>query len=142
MELGEELNQIYSAISSRSADIDEKIARLQRAKGGIDSEQSQSLQEIRRIVQPVLGQSWTGSRAETFDEARQEAFRTMSDIVHQDYDDCSQSIESKIMMLQAERMALSLAGSLAHEASELLDIGEDAFGQLNDKINDLKRRLF
>ncbi|WP_257967941.1 hypothetical protein [Peribacillus deserti] len=43
MGLGDELNQIYSAISGKSADVEEKMGRLQRTKGGIDREQKESL---------------------------------------------------------------------------------------------------
>ncbi|MBD1379639.1 YwqH-like family protein [Metabacillus arenae] len=142
MGFSDTLSQIYSSISSQSADLDEKISRLERAKGDIDNEQNTSLNEIRKILEPDLGEAWKGNRANTFDDARDEAHKTMKDIVNEDYDDYKQSIEFKITQLSMQRGMLDFAGGLANEASQLLDKGEEAFDELGSKLEDLKRRVF
>ncbi|MFE4240501.1 hypothetical protein [Peribacillus butanolivorans] len=46
-----------------------------------------------------------------------------------------------ITKLNAEKTLMNIAGNIAQEADHLLDKGEDALGQLESKISDLKRRL-
>ncbi|MDM5318077.1 DUF5082 family protein [Fictibacillus sp. b24] len=142
MSFSDTLNDIYRSLASSSADIDEKIARLQRAKSEIVQEQNISQQEIRRILEPELGTLWTGNRARAFDDSREEAHRTMQGIVNEDYSDYQQSIDMKITLLRAERSALDGLSHMANEASELLNKGEEAFEELGNKLDDLKRRLF
>lgn len=55
------LSQMHSAISSKKANINEKIDRLVKAKNEIMEEQSMCLNEIRNIKTPELGKNWTGS---------------------------------------------------------------------------------
>jgi hypothetical protein len=142
MDFSNVLHGIHASISNASADIDAKIERLRRAKSEIDNEQNVSLGEIKKIQEPYLGNSWTGSLARKFDEARDEAFNVMKEIVNDDYDRYKETIESKIDTLQQERMALIIASALAHEAEGLLAKGEKAVDQLEYAISDLKRRLF
>jgi uncharacterized protein YukE len=142
MGFSDELSAIYRSLSSSSAAIDEKISRLQRAKSEIDQEQNISLQEIRKILEPELGSLWTGNRARSFDESRDEAHQIMQEIVNEDYDDYKQKIDFKIGLLKAERESLNFLGGLANEASQLLDKGEEAFDELGSRIDDLKRRIF
>jgi hypothetical protein len=142
MGFSDSLNDISRAISSQSAAIDEKINRLQRAKSEISQEQNMSLNEIRRILEPELDEMWKGSRANEFDDLREDAHRTMSEIVHDDYDDYKQKIDFKIGLLKAERGALDIASGLAHEAGQLLDKGEEAFDELSSKLDDLRKRVF
>jgi len=138
----DDLSAIYSSLSSRTAAIDEKIARLQRAKGEINQEQNTSMQEIRKILEPELGSLWTGNRANAFDQSRDEAHKIMQDIVNDDYEDYQQKIGVVIGLLKIERESLSVIGGLANEASQLLDKGEDALEELGSRIDDLKRRIF
>ncbi|MFT0824712.1 DUF5082 family protein [Bacillus swezeyi] len=59
------LDRIHTAISNQSADLEEKISRLKRAKNKIETEQNTSLEEIKKIRNPSLVSSWQGSRSET-----------------------------------------------------------------------------
>ncbi|MFC7373505.1 DUF5082 family protein [Fictibacillus iocasae] len=142
MGFSDSLNDIVRSISSQSADIDEKIARLQRAKSEISTEQNRSLNEIRKIVEPELDEFWKGSRATQFDDLREEAHRTMKDIVNEDYDDYKWQIENIIKGLNIQKGALNIASGLAHEASQLMDKGEDAVDELSSKLDDLRKRVF
>jgi hypothetical protein len=136
------LSNIHSAISSKKADLHVKIERLENAKNDIIKEQSMCLNEIRKIKDPELGGSWTGNRAEQFQESQLDAYNVMFSIIHDDYDDYQWKIEAMITKLNAENTLLSIAGNIAHEADSLLSKGEEAFEQLESKISDLKRRLF
>ncbi|USK58761.1 YwqH-like family protein [Peribacillus asahii] len=136
------LNQIYNEISSQSAAIDEKISRLVQAKRKIKQEQNLSLQEIPKILEPQLGDSWKGSRSDSFDKFREKAHTGMVTIINDEYDDYVQSIENKINLLQIERSVLDFTSGLANEASQLIGKGEEVFAELESKINDLKGRLF
>lgn len=142
MGFSDDLRAIYSSLSSRTAAIDEKISRLQRAKGEINQEQNTSMQEIRKILEPELGSLWMGNRANAFDQSREEAYKIMQEIVNDDYEDYQQKIGVVIGLLKVERESLSVIGGLANEASQLLDKGEDALEELGSRIDDLKRRIF
>ncbi|MFE5429567.1 DUF5082 family protein [Peribacillus simplex] len=136
------LSNIHSAISSKKADLNVKIERLENAKNDIIKEQSMCLNEIRKIKDPELGGSWIGNRSDQFQEARHDAYNVMFSIIHDDYDDYQWKIEAMITKLNAENTLLSIAGNIAQEADSLLSKGEEAFEQLESKISDLKRRLF
>ncbi|KRF52003.1 DUF5082 family protein [Peribacillus frigoritolerans] len=136
------LSNIHSAISSKKADLNVKIERLENAKNDIIKEQSMCLNEIRKIKEPELGGSWTGNRSDHFQDARHDAYNVMFSIIHDDYDDYQWKIEAMITKLNAENTLLSIAGNIAQEADSLLNKGEEAFEQLESKISDLKRRLF
>ncbi|WP_057914781.1 DUF5082 family protein [Peribacillus muralis] len=141
MVYAEILSNINSAISSKKANLNIKIDRLIAAKNDIIAEQSMCLNEIRKINNPELGRNWTGKRSDDFQEARQDAYNAMFNVIHDDYDDYQWKIEAMITKLNAENTLLSIAGNIAQEADHLLNKGEDAFEQLESKISDLKRRL-
>lgn len=142
MSLSSTLYSIQRTISSRSNDVDEKIQRLQKAKSEVSSEQSILLQEIEKIKQPDLGKDWMGKRSEEFEDEREQAYNVMKNIGQYSYNTYQYTIESKINALELERMALNTASALAHEAGDLVNMGEDAIDELSDRISDLKRRLF
>ncbi|MCK1993578.1 DUF5082 domain-containing protein [Peribacillus muralis] len=141
MVYAEILSNINSAISSKKANLNIRIDRLVAAKNDIIAEQSMCLSEIRKINNPELGRNWTGKRSDDFQEARQDAYNAMFNVIHDDYDDYQWKIEAMITKLNAENTLLSIAGNIAQEADHLLNKGEDAFEQLESKISDLKRRL-
>lgn len=120
------LSNINSAISSKKADLNVKIERLENAKNDIIKEQSMCLNEIRKIKDPGLGGSWTGNRSDQFQEARHDAYNVMFSIIHDDYDDYQWKIEAMITKLNAENTLLSIAGNIAQEADSLLSKGEEA----------------
>ncbi|TVX80238.1 DUF5082 domain-containing protein [Peribacillus simplex] len=124
------------------SDVNEKINRLEQAKRKIKEEQNACLGEIAKIKNPDLAKSWTGNRAEDFQDARSDAYKAMSTIIHDDYDDYQEKIDGKIMMLNIEKKALSAAGTIAHEADVLLGKGEAVIDQLESKISYLKGWLF
>ncbi|WP_340372675.1 DUF5082 family protein [Peribacillus sp. FSL E2-0218] len=136
------LREIHSAISGRMSDVSEKINRLEQAKRQINEEQDICLGEIRKIIHPELAGSWTGNRADDFQDARSDAYKAMSTIIHADYDDYQEKIEGKITMLNIEKTALSAAGTIAHEADALLEKGEAVIDQLESKLSYLKGWLF
>ncbi|MFS0761896.1 YwqH-like family protein [Peribacillus phoenicis] len=136
------LSEIHSALSSKMSDVNEKINRLEQAKRQIKEEQNACLGEIAKIKNPYLAKSWTGKRAEDFQDARSDAYKAMSTIIHDDYDDYQEKIDGKIMMLNIEKKALSAAGTIAHEADVLLGKGEAFIDQLESKISYLKGWLF
>ncbi|MDI3410560.1 YwqH-like family protein [Bacillus sonorensis] len=136
------LDRIHSAISSQSADLEEKISRLKRAKSKIEAEQNTSMEEIKNIKKPELGSSWKGSRSEKFNDARDEAYNEMENIIADDYESYKSRIQSKIVLLEIEQGALSAAKGLAHTADQLLAKGEEALDELGSTIGDLTRRLF
>ncbi|MFF2853634.1 DUF5082 domain-containing protein [Peribacillus sp. NPDC058002] len=136
------LSEIHSALSSKMSDVNEDINRLEQAKRQIKEEQNACLGEIAKIKNPDLGKSWTGNRAEDFQDARIDAYKAMSTIIHDDYDHYQEKIAGKIMMLNIEKKALSAASTIAHEADVLLDKGEAVIGQLESKISYLKGWLF
>ncbi|CAH0345748.1 DUF5082 family protein [Bacillus sp. CECT 9360] len=142
MGYSEVLHSIHAAISSQSADLGAKIERLRRAKNEIDNEQNVSLGEIKKTLQPELGDSWNGTLARKYDDARDEAFSVMQEIINDDYERYKERIETKINMLEVERTAMSLASAIAHEANGLLSKGEEAVDRLENTISDLKRRVF
>lgn len=142
MSYSDMLDRIHAAISSQSADLEEKISRLKRAKSKIETEQNTSLEEIKQIKKPDLGASWKGNRSEKFNEARDDAYNEMENIITDYYEGYKARIQSKIVMLEIEQGALSAARGLAHTADQLLSKGEEALEELGSTISDLKRRLF
>ncbi|MFD6207905.1 DUF5082 family protein [Peribacillus sp. NPDC060253] len=136
------LSEIHSALSSKMSDVNEKINRLEQAKRQIKEEQNACLGEIAKIKNPDLEKSWTGNRAEDFQDARSDAYKAMSTIIHDDYDDYQEKIEGKITILNIDKIALSAAGTIAHEADVLLGKGEAVIDQLESKISYIKGWLF
>ena len=86
MSYSDMLDRIHAAISSQSADLEEKISRLKRAKSKIETEQNTSLEEIKQIKKPELDASWKGNRSEKFNEARDDAYNEMENIITDDYE--------------------------------------------------------
>ncbi|ASN07409.1 DUF5082 domain-containing protein [Virgibacillus necropolis] len=134
------LQSAFAIISSRSSEAEEKLDRLRRAKQNILNEQSSSMSEIRNIHQPTLDALWNGSRANLYDDSRDEAHHTMESIVN-DYDHYIQQIEWQITQLNLQKSALGIASSIAHTADELMEQGEEALEELSSTITDLKARL-
>ncbi|MCG1029668.1 DUF5082 family protein [Virgibacillus halodenitrificans] len=135
------LSQAFAVISGRSADIEEKIDRLTKAKNDIREEQASSMMEITKITKPTLEGVWSGNCATNFDDDREDALEIMEKITD-DYDDYIQRIENEIFQLNLQKGALDIASSIAHQADNLLDKGEEVAAELGDKIRDLKGRLF
>lgn len=138
----ENLAQIRSAISGQVADVEEKIDRLKRAKTEIQRQQNEYLGECKKICKPELAKSWTGSRADQFNEARDEALQTIETILNDDYESYKDKIDWEIAQLNFQMDTLSFAGILAREAEVLTDAGKEALEAPGDKFNDLKRWLF
>jgi Domain of unknown function (DUF5082) len=141
MSLSDTLYSLQNMISSQSNDIDEKIDRLRKAKNDISHEQNLLLQEIKSIKQPDLGKEWTGKRAEDFDKEREEAYNVMQKIGETDYSDYQRIIENMINSLEIEQSILNITKSIAYEAGQLVEKGEDAVDELAGKISDIQRRL-
>ena len=135
------LSWASSTISSESAAIQEKIDRLEKAKGDIIEEQATCMNEIKRIVEPTLIPLWDGAKEQEYDEIREEVYDIMEAIYTDEYDAKISQIESKISSLQAQLAALSATSSLVSAASDLLDKGEEFVQELNDTISDIRGRL-
>lgn len=136
------LTQIQSAISSQSAEIAEKISRLQQAKKDITEEQKTSLEILPQILKPTLGSSWKGNRATSFNNSRDDAHTEIVGITNDDYDAYNERIQAEINALQMQQSALDIASGMAYQASQLLDKGEEVLDELGSTINELQRRLF
>ncbi|MBM7647492.1 uncharacterized protein YukE [Bacillus ectoiniformans] len=132
------LSHIQAAISSRASDLSEKIERLNQAKKDIQSEQDECLGEIKKILNPDLGNQWVGKRAAEFQEFRQAAYTEMESIIKDKYDDYMSSISLKILQLQAELAAAQAASFAAQEIGSLINKGEDFIDQVSDGIASLK----
>ncbi|ALC80308.1 MULTISPECIES: YwqH-like family protein [Bacillus] len=136
------LVHIRSAISGEVADVEEKIDRLNQAKKEIEHQQNDYLGECRKILKPELAKSWTGSRANKFNDSRDEAHQTIENILNHEYESYKDRIDWEIAQLNMQKETLSFAGILAREAVEIADAGQDAWEAAGDKFNDLKRWLF
>ncbi|TCP31223.1 uncharacterized protein DUF5082 [Scopulibacillus darangshiensis] len=142
MSLSGMLSSVHSAIASQSGDIDRQITKLEHAKSRIESEQNACLGEIKKVEQPDLGKDWSGTRAGKFDDAREAARQAMTNIYEYDYDMYKSRIDGRINGLKIERGALNAASAIAHEASELMEKGEDFMEAAGDKLSELKGWLF
>ncbi|WP_257348168.1 DUF5082 domain-containing protein [Pseudalkalibacillus decolorationis] len=138
----DELNDLKNVISSRSSDVQEKIDRLRQAKSDIRNEQSYLLGEINQIQRPELARSWMGTRSGDFENDRGEAFKTMMRIGNDRYEDYERIIEMQINSLEMQKGFIDGAFALANEADQLLSKGEEAFDDIQAKIDSINWRLF
>ncbi|TYR78806.1 DUF5082 domain-containing protein [Priestia megaterium] len=141
MDFGKILAGLAQTISSQAAEVEEKIQRLETAKQNIEEEKKISMQEIKLVLQPELGDGWKGERSIEFEQDRHEAYEEIKTIIMTDYEDYISDIRLKITALDLQRAALSAASGLANEAGELLDKGESAAEALSSKIDHIKRSL-
>ncbi|OJT66260.1 DUF5082 family protein [Bacillus altitudinis] len=134
MSLSDMLSALNGGISNKKAEIEEKIARLKKAKSKIEREQDAAETDLKQIKQPKLGASWKGERSQDFKSERNEAHNALQTIVSHKYPRYVSRIEFKISTLEAEQAALSFASSLAGDAARLAEKGEDA-------VEDAKRLI-
>ncbi|OIK09009.1 DUF5082 family protein [Bacillus sp. MUM 13] len=142
MELTDSLKAAHDAASSAIANFDEQIARLKAAKTDINREKDTGLTEIKAILEPDLGKSWTGERSESFEKARKKAHTAISNILNDDYDQYISEIESKITWLEIERNALAAANAAAAAAEKLVEKGEKTLEEVGHFINDFRKKVF
>ncbi|MGP4041758.1 YwqH-like family protein [Gracilibacillus sp. D59] len=135
------LSNAFSIISSRSAEVDQKIERLKEAKRDIEDEQDQAFMEIKQIKKPSLDQLWEGTEANKFDEFRDEAYQVMKRKIS-NYDHYISRMNWEISQLQLQQNTLDVASSIAYQADRLLDQGEEALEDFGRKVNELKGWLF
>src|SRR5699024_5452786 len=69
-----------STISSQTADIEEKIDRLQKAKNDLVSEQETCMNEVEQCRKPELFPLWDGEKGKGYDEKREEVYTIMESI--------------------------------------------------------------
>lgn len=136
------LNWASSTISSQSAEVEDKIDRLQKAKNDIIEEQETCMDELEQIKNPTLPPLWDGAKGNEYDEKREEAYSIMETIYTKDYESIISKIELNIGTLKLQRSALSVTSSLVDSASDLLNKGEDMVQELGSKIGEIKGRLF
>ncbi|WP_144519987.1 YwqH-like family protein [Bacillus pumilus] len=134
MSLSDMLSALNGGITSKKAEIEEKIARLKKAKSKVEREQDAVETDLKQIKQPKLGTSWKGERSQDFKSERNEAHDALQTIVNDKYPRYVSRIEFKISTLEAEQAALSFASSLAGDAARLAEKGEDA-------VEDVKRLI-
>lgn len=134
MSLSDMLSALNGGISNKKAEIEEKIARLKKAKSKVEREQDSAETDLKQIKQPKLGASWKGERSQDFKSERNEAHDALQTIVSDKYPCYVSRIEFKISTLEAEQAALSFASSLAGDAARLAEKGEDA-------VEDAKRLI-
>ncbi|WP_144679030.1 YwqH-like family protein [Bacillus altitudinis] len=134
MSLSDMLSALNGGISNKKAEIEEKIARLKKAKSKVEREQDAAETDLKQIKQPKLGASWKGERSQDFKSERNESHDALQTIVSDKYPRYVSRIEFKISTLEAEQAALSFASSLAGDAARLAEKGEDA-------VEDAKRLI-
>ncbi|MEH7652112.1 YwqH-like family protein [Bacillus safensis] len=134
MSLSDMLSALNGGISNKKAEIEEKIARLKKAKSKVEREQDAAEADLKQIKQPKLGASWKGERSQDFKTDRNESHDALQTIVNDKYPRYVSRIEFKISTLEAEQAALSFASSLAGDAARLAEKGEDA-------VEDAKRLI-
>lgn len=134
MSLSDMLSALNGGISNKKAEMEEKIARLKKAKSKVEREQDAAETDLKQIKQPKLGTSWKGERSQDFKTDRNEAHDALQTIVNDQYPRYVSRIEFKISTLEAEQAALSFASSLAGDAARLAEKGEDA-------VEDAKRLI-
>ncbi|MFJ5964134.1 MULTISPECIES: DUF5082 family protein [unclassified Bacillus (in: firmicutes)] len=134
MSLSDMLSALNGGISSKQTEIEEKIARLKKAKSNVEKEQDAAETDLKQIKQPKLGTSWKGERSQDFNSERNEAHNALQTIVNEQYPRYVSRIEFKISTLEAELATLSFASSLAGDAARLAEKGEDA-------VEDAKRLI-
>ncbi|WP_419881020.1 YwqH-like family protein [Peribacillus sp. B-H-3] len=142
MEVTDSLKAAHDAASSAIANFDEQIARLKAAKADINKEKDTGLTEIKAILEPDLGKSWTGKRSESFEKARKKAHTTISNILNDDYDQYISEIESKITWLELERNALAIASAAVATAEKASEKGEKIYEEVGHYLNDLRKKVF
>ncbi|MCD7035550.1 DUF5082 domain-containing protein [Metabacillus sp. GX 13764] len=128
------LSAVNSTISNKSAALDEEIARLERAKSKIAAEQNAGLGEINKIMQPELGKLWTGKRAESFQQNREDAYQAMQEVFNSQYDSYLSSIGNKIFFLKAEKAAADAASALCSGYRQAVEAGKDLADDVYDKL--------
>ncbi|OMI30639.1 DUF5082 domain-containing protein [Bacillus haynesii] len=138
MDYSDTLQKIHGVLSHKAEELEEQIARLERAKRDVEREQNLGIEEIRQILRPNLDESWTGSRAADFDEARDEAHTAMYRIFTDEYDRYIHKIDLKIFALDSEKGAVQAASWSADRADFLMEKGEEAVDALHSTINGLK----
>lgn len=134
MSLSDMLSALNGGITSKKAEIEEKIARLKKAKSKVEREQGAAETDLKQIKQPKLGTSWKGERSQDFKSERNDAHDALKTIVNDKYPRYVSRIEFNISTLEAEQAALSFASSLAGDAARLAEKGEDA-------VEDAKRLI-
>ena len=120
MGLGSVLDGLLGEVSGRVSDVEGKISKLRTAKSKIEHEQAVSLKEIEHIKKPELGDKWTGTLSDDFDEKRTAAYDNIKGILDGDYDGYIREIETKIWALEAE----------------------EAYDAVENKISEIRRGLF
>lgn len=123
MGVAHELEAISQSISAKVAEINEKIQRLETAKKDILEEKTISMNELKLVTNPELGESWTGERATKFDKDRSSAKKELNRILTDDYEEYITSIDNQISLLEFERSALNKLSFLANETSVLAEKG-------------------
>lgn len=136
------LSGAASDVSAKMAAIQQKIDRLETAKGEIITEQEICMSEIHRITEPTLLPLWDGAKGQEFDEIRESVYDIMEDIYTNEYDDKISQIEAKIGELKAQLSALSFTSSLIDSANGLLQKGEEFAQDVSRMVSDIKGRLF
>ncbi|AQX54737.1 DUF5082 family protein [Priestia flexa] len=135
------LQSFSSTISGNVADAEEKIQRLKTAKTEIENEKKRSLVEIKEVKEPDLGDHWKGDISTNFDDNRKQAYNEINDIITNDYDDYINAINHKITWYEAQKGFYSGVSYLVNEAESLLNKGEDAVADLENKISEIRRKL-
>ncbi len=141
MGLAAELAQFVSRINNQSAELNDRITRLENAKREIKQEQSSALTDWNTSLTPGLETNWEGDRASTFSDSRKKAYDDMLQIFHNKYDEYIQMIDLKMNDLKWEKSALSIAKELTGEAERLLKKGEGAAEELGRKVKQIRRHL-
>jgi hypothetical protein len=135
------LAQLSSYINHQSANLNDQINRLEKAKREIKKEQNGAFDEWNTNLVPYLDTYWEGNRASSFYDSRKSGYEEMLNIFRFKYDEYLQKIDSELRVLEIDRSALSISRSLTIDAERLLKKGEEAAEELQGKIKQIRRHL-
>ncbi|TGA99850.1 hypothetical protein E4665_02570 [Sporolactobacillus shoreae] len=105
------LESIFRTLAHRSADLDDQINRLKRAKQELAQEQEADLQDLHLLLNPEMGGEWEGSRARAFNRKRDDARDAMKNHLSHDLALYQQRIDDQMAILKREGNHLQTIGA-------------------------------
>lgn len=135
------LESIFRTLVHRSADLDDQINRLKRAKRELAQEQEADLQDLRLLLNPEIGREWEGSRARAFDRKRADARDAMRTHLSHDLALYQQRIEDQMAILKQEGNHLQTIGAMVKDAEHLLAQGKKGWDAFDHQLIQIRRLM-
>lgn len=135
------LESIFRILAHRSADLDDQINRLKRAKRELTQEQEADLQNLRLLLNPEIGGEWEGFRARAFDRKQDDARDAMKTHLSYDLALYQQRIKDQMAILKQEGNHLQNIGAMAKDAESLLAQGKKGWDAFDHQCVQIRRRM-